>query len=69
MYIKLTNSSPMHKDQPIAIRRDMVVTAHSSTVVREDGTIDTVTFLFVPPHGTWEVAEPYDTVVELLNGQ
>jgi hypothetical protein len=69
MFIKLTNSSPMHKGQPIAIKRDLVVTAHASTIVREDGTIDTVTFLFVPPHGTWEVAEDYDTVVELLNDE
>lgn len=69
MFIKLTNSNPSHKDQPIAIRRDLVVTIHSNTVVREDGTIDTVTFLFVPPHGTWEVKEDYDTVIDLLNAE
>jgi len=69
MFIKLTNSSPMHKDQPIAIRRDLIVTVHMNTIVRDDGTIDTVTFLFVPPHGTWEVKEDYDTVIKLLNGE
>lgn len=68
MFIKLTNASPMHKDQPIAVRKDLVVTVHSSTIVREDGTIETVTFLFVPPHGTWEVKEDYDTVIAMLNG-
>lgn len=67
MFIKLTNASPMYKDQPIAIRSDLVVTAHSSTIVRDDGTIDTVTFLFVPPHGTWEVKEEYDRVIDMLN--
>jgi hypothetical protein len=69
MYIKLTNASPMHKDQPIAIRQDLVVTVHSSTIVREDGTIETVTFLFCPPHGTWEVKEDYDAVIAMLNGE
>lgn len=59
----------MHKDQPIAIRRDLIVTVHMNTIVRDDGTIDTVTFLFVPPHGTWEVKEDYDTVIKLLNGE
>lgn len=67
MFIKLTNASPQHRDQPIALKRDLIVTVHSSTVVREDGTIDTVTFLYAPPHGTWEVREDYDKVVELLN--
>lgn len=69
MFIKLTNSSPMHKDQPIAIRKDLVVTVHSNTIVRDDGTIETATFLFAPPHGTWEVKEDYTTVVSLLNGE
>lgn len=67
MFIKLTNASPMHKDQPIAIRKSLVTTVHSSTIVREDGTIDTVTFLFCPPHGTWEVRENYDDVIETLS--
>lgn len=67
MFITLTNANPMYKDQPIAIRRDLVVTVHANPVVREDGTIDHVTFLFVPPHGTWEVKENYDTVMSLLN--
>lgn len=67
MFIKLTNSNPLHRDQPIAVKKDLIVTVHSSTIVREDGTIDTVTFLFVPPHGTWEVKENYDTVIDMLN--
>lgn len=67
MFINLTNASPMHRDSPIAIRADLVVTVHSGTVVREDGQIDTVTYLFVPPHGTWEVQENYDTVLEMIN--
>lgn len=69
MFIKLTNSSPMHKDQPISIRKDLIVTVHSNTIVRDDGTIDTVTFLFVPPHGTWEVKEDYDSVIAMLNNE
>jgi hypothetical protein len=67
MYIKLTNASPQHRGNNIAINTDQIVTVHSSVVTREDGVVETVTFMFCPPHGTWEVSETYDSVVEQLN--
>jgi hypothetical protein len=67
MYIKLTNASPQHRGNPIAINSDQIVTVHSATVTREDGIVETVTFVFCPPHGTWEVSEDFDYVVDLLN--
>jgi hypothetical protein len=67
MYLKLTNASPQHRGNNIAINADQVVTVHSSTVTREDDTVETVTFVFCPPHGTWEVSETFDHVVDLLN--
>jgi hypothetical protein len=67
MFITLTNSSPAFRGQKIAIRKDLIVTVHRNTaVVREDGTIEEVTFIFVPPHGTWEVAETLEEVMKLL---
>jgi Icc-related predicted phosphoesterase len=67
MYIKLTNATPAHKGTPLAIRQDLVVSVHHNTVVREDGTVEAVTFLHCPPHGTWEAQDTFDSVVSQLN--
>ena len=68
MYIKLTNATPAHKGTPLAIRRDLVVSVHHNTIVRDDGTVEPVTFLHCPPHGTWEAQDTFDSVVAQLNG-
>jgi len=67
MFITLTNSSPAFRGQKIAIKKDLIVTVHrDDAIVREDGTIEAVTFIFVPPHGTWEVSETLEEVMHLL---
>jgi len=68
MYIVLTNSAPAHKNQPIAIKKELILSVRPGVVEREDGTVDQVTFLFVPPHGTWEVVESFEDVVKELKG-
>ena len=67
MYIKLTNATPAHKGTPLSIRQDLVVSVHHNTVVREDGTVEAVTFLHCPPHGTWEAEDTFESVVQQLN--
>jgi hypothetical protein len=67
MYLNLTNASPAHRGMKISINRDLVVTMHNSLVTREDGTMESVTFIFCPPHGNWEVQEDYNTVLAQLN--
>jgi prephenate dehydratase len=67
MFITLTNAAPIHRTKPIALNADIVVSVHHNIAVREDGTIDEVTFVHCPPHGTWEVMESMEEVVELLN--
>jgi Icc-related predicted phosphoesterase len=69
MYIKLTNATPAHKGTPLAIRKDLVVSVHHNTVTREDGSVEQVTFLHCPPHGTWEAEDSFDSVVAQLNGE
>lgn len=74
MFIKLTNASPAHKGKEVAVNGNAIVSMHSDKISRqnEDGTITTiedVTFLFCPPHGTWEVTESIDEVVNKLNGK
>ena len=67
MYITLTNASPAHRGSKIAINTNLIATVHSSLVVREDEIAEQVTFIFCPPHGTWEVSEPLEDVVRILN--
>ena len=74
MFIKLTNASPAHKGKVVGINGNAIVSMHTDKIGRpnEDETITTmedVTFLFCPPHGTWEVTETIDEVVNLLNGK
>lgn len=57
----------MHRNNPVSIKRDLIVTVYASTQVREDNTVDQVTFVFVPPHGTWEVLESFEEVMALIN--
>ena len=51
MILKLTNAIPAAKGEAIAINMDLVVSIREGNSTREDGTIDLVTFIFVPPHG------------------
>jgi hypothetical protein len=67
MYITLTNAAPAHRGNKIAINTSLVATIHEATIQRDDGVLENITFVFCPPHGTWEVSENMQTVVETLN--
>lgn len=70
MFIKLTNASTAHKGKSLAIESSMIVTMHQDKVqfTHEGDTYqEDVTYLFCPPHGTWEVSESIDEVVALAN--
>jgi len=66
-FISLTNSAPAHRGNRIAISKELIVTVHNAIATRDDGLTELVTYVFCPPHGTWEVSETYEQVVELLN--
>jgi hypothetical protein len=68
MYITLTNASEAHRGNKISINSDLIATVHSSLIKKEDGIIEYITYIFCPPHGTWEVSEKLDDVVDMLNG-
>ena len=67
MYITLTNSSPSHNGNKISINSDLIATVHSAMVDRGENIMEQTTFVFCPPHGTWEVSEPLEYVVAALN--
>jgi len=72
MFITLTNASPAHKGKKITINKTQIVSVWRGDAVRaadEDGTVterEEVTFVFVPPHGTWEVEETHEEILALL---
>lgn len=72
MFITLTNASPAFAGKKITINKSQIVSVWRGDALRaslDDGTAtDTqeVTFVFVPPHGTWEVSETHEEVIELL---
>ena len=66
-FVSLTNSAPAHRGNRIAISKELIVTVHNAIATRDDGLTELVTYVFCPPHGTWEVSETYEQVVELLN--
>jgi hypothetical protein len=69
MYITLTNSSDNHRGDKISINSDLIATVHSKFVTNNDGVIENKTYIFCPPHGTWEVSEPLEDVIATLNEQ
>ena len=72
MFITLTNASPAFAGRKITINKSQIVSVWRGDALRAvegEGTqpeTEEVTFVFVPPHGTWEVAESHETVIELL---
>jgi hypothetical protein len=67
MYITLTNIAEAHKGNKIAINTDLIATIFDSTVDKGTGVLENVTYVFCPPHGTWEVQESLDAIVQELN--
>jgi hypothetical protein len=72
MFITLTNASPAHAGKKITINKTHIVSVwrgDAARAVDEEGAVterEEVTFVFVPPHGTWEVAESHEAVIDLL---
>ena len=67
MFITVTNASPALRGHKVSIDEKVVISVFRNTITREDETIEDVTFIFCPPHGTWEVSETVEEVTAMLN--
>ena len=67
MFIILTNANEAHRGNKVAVKISEIVSVYTSPITRESGLLETVTLVFAPPHGTWEVAESFQDVVDELN--
>ena len=68
MYITLTNATAAHRGNKLAINSELIATIHMAEVTVDEVT-ENRTFIFCPPHGTWEVTESISEVVSILNGE
>ena len=68
-FLTLTNANPLARNMALSIRKDLVLTVHANLTTRDDATVEMVTYIFGPPHGTWEVLETYEYVMQQLNKQ
>jgi hypothetical protein len=70
MFITLTNMSVQHRGKPIVLNSSMIVSMMRTSVVRDEatGSSETVTYVFIPPHGTWEVSESVEEILECIGG-
>lgn len=67
-YITLTNATAAHRGRKITIATALIATIHEDYVL-VDGAEELKTFVFCPPHGTWEVQESLLTITEKLNNE
>jgi hypothetical protein len=70
MFVQLTNMSVQHRGKAIVINSSMIVSMMRASVVRDEvtGSSETVTYVFIPPHGTWEVSETVEEILEIIGG-
>jgi hypothetical protein len=68
MYITLTNASEAHRGNKVAVKISEIISVYETTITRESGILENVTLVYAPPHGTWEVSENLDDIVNTLNG-
>ena len=69
MYVTLTNATEAHKGNSIAINTSLIATVHDALVTRENGVTERITYVFCPPHGTWEVSEALEDLINVLNAE
>ena len=66
-FLNLTNAGAANNGRRVALRRDLVTTVFSQDVIRNEGDEpETITCIFCPPLGTWEVKETFDQVMKQL---
>jgi len=69
-YIKLTNANPNFLGKPILLRKELIVSVYEGTISSgvDDSIVETITYIFVPPHGEWQVKESVNDVLAKLRG-
>ena len=68
MFITLINARAELKGNPVVLNTDMIVSIYQDTAVDTDKTsVTQKTYVYCPPHGTWEVTESPKQILALIN--
>ena len=73
MFITLDNAHPEHKGQKVTVNTDTIITRTQRNRWMytgpddHEGHSETVTFLFMPPHGSWEVVQSIAEINRMIN--
>ena len=69
MFITLTNANDTYKGTKVSLNTDFIVSIFTTDnlIKKEDGMIEKVTYVYCPPHGTWEVEESAETIINMIN--
>jgi hypothetical protein len=68
MFIKLTNATKPLDGQDILVNLNLAVSIYRGSRIDENENEDQVTYIFMPPHGNWEVKETLDEIAKLIKG-
>ena len=69
MLIQLTNATEAMQGNAILINTDMILSIYRDVKVTEESNINEVTYVFCPPHGTWEVQETPEQISQIIEGK
>ena len=68
MFVTLTNAKIDLKGNAVVLNTDMIVSIFQDTAVDTDKTsVTQKTYVYCPPHGTWEVTESPEQILALIN--
>ena len=65
MYIELTNANPKFEGKKLLIKTDLIMSVYEGFIIwdNENPIEETVTIVFVPPHGEWRVKESVKEII------
>lgn len=69
MFISLTSAKEEIAGKTIVLNTEHILSIFREDVVGENNLTTEKTFIFCPPHGTWEVAETPEEILDLINSR
>jgi len=66
MLLILTNAHKDHLGKSLVLNTDLIASIHRTGRTTDD-VVEEVTYIFMPPHGTWEVSETPEEIINLIH--
>jgi hypothetical protein len=69
MLIQLTNATEALQGNAILVNTEMVLSIYRDVKIVNEESVTEVTYVFCPPHGSWEVQETPEQIADIVNGK